>query len=156
MSMSVGPGEGDEPDLNSTINTTPLVDVMLVLLIIFLITIPVITKTVVQNLPKAVNIPTQTKPENITLEVDGKGNVYWNGKSVPNRGELLELVKTAAVKKPQPELHIRADSEARYEAVGRVIYTIQRGGVVKVGFITEPPIGSGGGQSVAQSLVPTG
>jgi biopolymer transport protein ExbD len=146
MSMNVGPSEGDASELNSTINTTPLVDVMLVLLIIFLITIPVITKTVVQNLPKAVNIPTQTKPENITVEVDAKGNVYWNGKSVPNRQELLELVKTAAVKKPQPELHIRGDKATRYEAVGRVIYTIQRGGVVKVGFITEPPVGSGGGK----------
>jgi biopolymer transport protein ExbD len=141
MAMSVGSGGGDEPGVMSVINTTPLVDVMLVLLIIFLITIPVITKTVVSNLPKAVNIPTQTKPENITLEVDGKGNVYWNGKAVPNRTELLDLVKTAAVKKPQPELHIRADKDARYEAVGRVIYTIQRGGVVKVGFITEPPVG---------------
>jgi biopolymer transport protein ExbD len=152
MSMNVGSNDGDD-QLNSTINTTPLVDVMLVLLIIFLITIPVITKTVVQNLPKAVNIPTQTKPENITVEVDAKGNVYWNGKSVPNRTELLELVKTAAVKKPQPELHIRGDKETRYEAVGRVIYTIQRGGVVKVGFITEPPVG-GGGQAVAQNTAP--
>jgi biopolymer transport protein ExbD len=147
--MNVGPAEGEDAELNSTINTTPLVDVMLVLLIIFLITIPVITKTVVQNLPKAVNIPTQTKPENITLEVDAKGNVYWNGKAVRNRNELLDLVKTAAVKKPQPELHIRGDKEARYEAVGRVIYTIQRGGIVKVGFITEPPVGSGAAQAAA-------
>ena len=149
MAMNVGPAEGDDAELNSTINTTPLVDVMLVLLIIFLITIPVITKTVVQNLPKAVNIPTQTKPENITLEVDAKGNVYWNGQAVPDRTRLLDLVKTAAVKKPQPELHIRADKDARYEAVGRVIYTIQRGGVVKVGFITEPPVGSGAAQAAA-------
>jgi len=144
MAMNVGPAEGDDAELNSTINTTPLVDVMLVLLIIFLITIPVITKTVVQNLPKAVNIPTQTKPENITLEVDAKGNVYWNGQAVPDRTRLLDLIKTAAVKKPQPELHIRADKDARFEAVGRVIFTIQRGGLVKVGFITEPPVGSGG------------
>ena len=142
MSMNVGSSDSEDAELNSTINTTPLVDVMLVLLIIFLITIPVITKTVVSNLPKAVNIPTQTKPENITLEVDAKGNTYWNGKAVPGRTELLDLVKTAAVKKPQPELHIRADKDARYEAVGRVIYTIQRGGVVKVGFITEPDHGT--------------
>ena len=148
MAMNVGSAE-DEAELNSTINTTPLVDVMLVLLIIFLITIPVITKTVVQNLPKAVNIPTQTKPENITLEVDAKGNVYWNGQAVPDRTKLLDLIKTAAVKKPQPELHIRADKDARYEAVGRVIYTIQRGGVVKVGFITEPPVGSGAAAAMA-------
>jgi biopolymer transport protein ExbD len=141
MSMNVGPSEGDATELNSTINTTPLVDVMLVLLIIFLITIPVITKTMVQNLPKAANIPTQTKPENVTVEVDSKGSVYWNAKQLRDRGEL-ELIKQAAVLKPQPELHIRADSEARYEAVGRVIYTIQRGGLVKVGFITEPDRGT--------------
>jgi biopolymer transport protein ExbD len=141
MAMSVGSSEEAGTELNSTINTTPLVDVMLVLLIIFLITIPVITKTMVNNLPKAVNIPTQTKPENVTVEVDSKGNIYWNAKLLRDRGELLELIKQSAVLKPQPELHIRADAEARYEAVGRVIYTIQRGGLVKVGFITEPDHG---------------
>ena len=125
----------------SEINTTPLVDVMLVLLIIFLITIPVITKTVPLTLPKAVNIPTQTKPENITIAVDAKGNVYWNQSIVP-RDELLNHIKEAAVRKPQPEIHIRADKETRYEAVGKVIYLIQRGGIVKVGFITEPPLGA--------------
>src|SRR3954447_21349155 len=142
MAMSAGPSDGDATELNSTINTTPLVDVMLVLLIIFLITIPVITKTVVSNLPKAVNIPTQTKPENVTVEVDAKGQIYWNSKRLNDRSELLELIKGAAVLKPQPELHIRADKETRYEAVGRVIYTIQRGGLIKVGFITEPDHGT--------------
>jgi biopolymer transport protein ExbD len=126
----------------STINTTPLVDVMLVLLIIFLITIPVITQTVVNNLPKAVNIPTQTKPENITVEVDAQGNIYWNASQLAGKDDLLERIKQSAVLQPQPELHIRADSETRYEAVGRVIYTIQRGGLVKVGFITEPDRGT--------------
>jgi biopolymer transport protein ExbD len=134
-------GDGDASELNSTINTTPLVDVMLVLLIIFLITIPVITKTMVNNLPKAVNIPTQTKPENIVVEVDVKGNVYWNTKLVPDRNQLLERIKESAVLKPQPELFIRADKDTRYEAVGRVINTIQRGGLIKVGFITEPDHG---------------
>ena len=141
MAMSAGPSDEAGTELNSTINTTPLVDVMLVLLIIFLITIPVITKTMVTNLPKAVNIPTQTKPENVTVEVDVKGNIYWNAKLLHDRGELLELIKQSAVLKPQPELHIRADRDTRYEAVGRVIYTIQRGGLVKVGFITEPDHG---------------
>jgi biopolymer transport protein ExbD len=141
MSMNTGPSEETGTELNSTINTTPLVDVMLVLLIIFLITIPVITKTMVNNLPKAVNIPTQTKPENVTVEVDAKGNIYWNAKLLSDRAQLLELIKQAAVLKPQPELHIRADADTRYEAVGRVIYTIQRGGLVKVGFITEPDHG---------------
>src|SRR6186713_2444465 len=119
MSMSVGASE-EGTELNSTINTTPLVDVMLVLLIIFLITIPVISKTMVSNLPKAVNIPTQTKPENVIVEVDVKGQLYWNGKKVPDRAALLEQIKQAAVLKPQPELHIRADKDTRYEAVGRV------------------------------------
>jgi biopolymer transport protein ExbD len=142
MSMSVGSSEGDATDLNSTINTTPLVDVMLVLLIIFLITIPVITQHVVENLPKAANIPTQTKPENITVEVDAKGTIYWQAKRVSDRNDLLERIKQAAVLQPQPELHIRADRDTRFEAVGRVINTIQRGGLVKVGFITEPDRGS--------------
>ncbi|HEY8449149.1 MAG TPA: biopolymer transporter ExbD [Bacillota bacterium] len=142
MAMSVGsPGGGEERRAMADINTTPLVDVMLVLLIIFLITIPVITKTVPVELPKAVNIPTQTKPENITVAVDKDGNVYWNDRRVPSRDDLLERIKQVAVQKPQPEIHIRADKEARYEAVGRVIYTIQRGGIVKVGFITEPDRG---------------
>ncbi len=140
MSMSVGPmgGDDDEATFNSTINTTPLVDVMLVLLIIFLITIPVIVKQVPVKLPNAVNIPTQTKPENITIAVDAAGNTYWNNGKVPSMQALIDDVKQAAVRKPQPEIHIRADRDAHYEAVGRVLYAIQRGGVVKVGFITEP------------------
>jgi biopolymer transport protein ExbD len=139
--MSVGTSDTEEQVEKSDINTTPLVDVMLVLLIIFLITIPVITKTVKVELPKAANIPTQTKPENITIAVDGNGNVYWNNAQVADREQLLEMVKTEAVKVPQPEIHIRGDSQARYEAIGRVMYTIQRGGIVKVGYITEPDRG---------------
>ena len=141
MSMSVGSPSGDEPGVMSAINTTPLVDVMLVLLIIFLITIPVINKTVKVDLPKAVNIPTQTKPENITVAVDKNGNIYWNDKSMPTKDDLLAYVKAAAVEKPQPEVHIRADKDSRYEAVGRVLYALQRGGIVKVGFLTEPDHG---------------
>ena len=140
MSMSVGTGS-EENTVMSNINTTPLVDVMLVLLIIFLITIPVITKTVPVVLPKAVNIPTQTKPENITIAVDKDGNVYWNDKRVADRNALLAFVKEAAVRKPQPEIHIRGDKDTRYEAIGRVMYAIQRGGIVKVGFLTEPDHG---------------
>jgi biopolymer transport protein ExbD len=139
MAMSVGGSE--EGAAIASINTTPLVDVMLVMLIIFLITIPVITKTVKVDLPRAVNIPTQTKPENITIAVDKTGNIYWNDKMVANRGELLGLIEAAAVRKPQPEIHIRGDKETRYEAIGRVMYAIQRGGIVKVGFLTEPDRG---------------
>ena len=141
MGMNVGGGDSEEPTAMSAINTTPLVDVMLVLLIIFLITIPVINKTVKVNLPKAVNIPTQTKPENITIAVDKDGVVYWNDKRVANSADLLSNVKAAAVKKPQPEIHIRGDKDTRYEAIGRVMYMIQRGGIVKVGFLTEPDHG---------------
>jgi biopolymer transport protein ExbD len=138
--MSVGSSE-EEQGVMANINTTPLVDVMLVLLIIFLITIPVINKTVKVELPRAVNIPTQTKPENITVAVDREGNIYWNDKRMPNKDELLNHIKEAAVRKPQPEVHIRADRDAKFEAVGRVLYAIQRGGVVKVGFLTEPDHG---------------
>ena len=140
MAMSVGSGSG-EGQLNSTINTTPLVDVMLVLLIIFLITIPVITKTVKVSLPKAANIDTQTKPENITVAVDSQGNIYWNNEQVASRDQLIEMIKIEAVKDPQPEIHIRGDANARFEDIGKVIYSVQRGGIVKVGFITEPDRG---------------
>jgi biopolymer transport protein ExbD len=141
MAMSVGPSSGDDAQVMAAINTTPLVDVMLVLLIIFLITIPVINKTVPVDLPKAVNIPTQTKPENITIAVDKAGNVYWNDGLVRSREDLLNHIKAAAVQKPQPEIHLRADRDTKFEAVGRVINLIQRGGVVKVGFLTEPDHG---------------
>ncbi|MBS0366631.1 MAG: biopolymer transporter ExbD [Proteobacteria bacterium] len=140
MAMSVPSGEGETRAM-SNINTTPLVDVMLVLLIIFLITIPVITKTVKVTLPKAVNIPTQTKPENITIAVDKDGNVYWNDKAVKSQEALLNQMKAVAIIKPQPEIHIRGDQNARFESIGRVMYLIQRAGIVKVGFLTEPDHG---------------
>ena len=99
----------------SEINTTPLVDIMLVLLIIFLITIPVITKNVPVHVPKAVNIPTQTKPENITISVSADGDVYWAQQHVPDMKRLVEQVEREAVKVPQPEIHIRADAEYRLQ-----------------------------------------
>src|SRR3954463_2421248 len=113
MAMQVG-GSGEEQQVMNSINTTPLVDVMLVLLIIFLITIPVINKTVKVELPKAVNIPTQTKPENITVAVDKNGNIYWNDRALPKMEDLLGHVKEAAVIKPQPEVHIRADKDSKF------------------------------------------
>jgi biopolymer transport protein ExbD len=140
MAMNIGSG-GGEDEVIASINTTPLVDVMLVLLIIFLITIPVITKVVKVELPKAANIPTQTKPENITISVTSDGTMYWNGKSVPTVRALTDRVKLEAIKVPQPEIHIRGDSATVYKDIGRVIFGIQRGGVVKIGFITEPDRG---------------
>ncbi len=140
MGMAV-PGEGGDDRAMSEINTTPLVDVMLVLLIIFLITIPVITQTVKVDLPKVANLPTQTKPENITVAINANGEVFWNQSQVPDDQALLDLVKSVAVQNPQPEIHIRGDSQARFAEVGRTIYLIQRGGIAKVGFITEPDRG---------------
>jgi biopolymer transport protein ExbD len=130
--------EGEDAGLNSTINTTPLVDVMLVLLIIFLITIPTINFNVHVNLPTYTNIPTQTKPENIVIAVKANGDTYWNNVLVPNTQALREKVRDKAVVKPQPEIHIRADKDALFQSVGRVLYAIQLGGIVKVGFITQP------------------
>ena len=139
ISTSGGPGEDDEP--LSTINTTPLVDVMLVLLIIFLITIPVITQSVKVDLPKAANIPTQTKPENVNIAVDAEGNVFWNTGLVPTQEALLDRLKGVAVMDPQPEIHVRGDKHTKYEHIGRVIVLCQRSGIQKVGFITEPDRG---------------
>jgi biopolymer transport protein ExbD len=145
MSMNIASGGGapDEETPMSEINTTPLVDVMLVLLIIFLITIPVITQSVKVDLPKAANIPTQTKPENINIAVDREGNVYWNTMLVPTQDALLDRIKSIAVLNPQPEIHVRGDRGTAYEHVGRVIVLCQRGGIQKVGFITEPDRGLG-------------
>jgi biopolymer transport protein ExbD len=128
----------DDDKPMSEINTTPLVDVMLVLLILFLITIPVITQSVKVELPKAANIPTQTKPENINIAVDAEGNVFWNTALVPNQEALLERIKQVAVMDPQPEIHLRGDRGTAYEHIGRVMVACQRGGIMKVGFITEP------------------
>ena len=139
MAMVVGSPDGDEDEMNSSINTTPLVDVMLVLLIIFLITIPVVTQSVQLSLPKERNLPTQTKPENILLAVSKDGDVYWNTRKMPDIETLVKELKKEAVKVPQPELHIRGDEDARYESVGRLVVACQRAGIAKVGFITEPP-----------------
>ena len=139
--MNLGSVEDDE-DFVSSINTTPLVDVMLVLLIIFLITIPVVIQNIPVELPKERNLPTQTKPENIVIAVDRDGNVFWNNQPVDDR-QLFARLKEIAVSKPQPEVHIRGDREGRYEFVGRVVFDCQRAGIMKIGFIIEPPPRSG-------------
>jgi len=145
MGMSVG-SEGDgEDEVIASINTTPLVDVMLVLLIIFLITTPVITQSAKVDLPKERNLPTQTKPENILLTVTKDGDIYWNTQLLPDTDALFEKLKVEAVKMPQPEIHIRGDENARYESVGKVVYTCQRASILKIGFITEPPANNVGG-----------
>lgn len=138
MGINVSSAEAED-EIVSAINTTPLVDVMLVLLIIFLITIPVVTHTVPVELPKVTNQPRQTKPENINIAVDYWGKVYWNEQLLPDNKTLVEKLKTVAVQKPQPEIQIRGDAEARYESIGKVMFSCQRAGILKVGFITEPP-----------------
>ncbi len=139
MAMAVGSPDGDEDEMNSSINTTPLVDVMLVLLIIFLITIPVVTQSVQLQLPKERNVPTQTKPENILLAVSKDGDVYWNTRKMPDIESVVKELKKQSIKDPQPEVHIRGDQDARYESVGRLVVACQRAGIAKVGFITEAP-----------------
>src|SRR5215510_6715869 len=137
MAMSVGTDSGEETSI-AEINTTPLVDVMLVLLIIFLITVPVIKKMAQVEIPKAVNIPTQTKPENITISVDTAGKIYWNSNRIDDKQVFFQKIVAQARISPQPEFHIRGDKSARWESIGRVIFNLQKGGIVKVGFITEP------------------
>jgi biopolymer transport protein ExbD len=138
MAMSIGSDEGDE-EVISAINTTPLVDVMLVLFIIFLITSPIVLQTLKVKLPEEKNVVTITKPENIVISVGKDGDIYWDMQLVADSDALFEKMKVAAVKIPQPEIHIRGDGNARYESIGRVIYTAQRASILKVGFITEPP-----------------
>ncbi len=137
MAISLMPGDDDD-ELVSTINTTPLVDIMLVLLIIFLITVPVVAHTVPVSLPHETNQPTKTRPENITIAIDKDGNVYWNDARAPDNDAILNRLKARAVDQPQPEVHIRADLNARYEFVGRVVVDCQRAGITKIAFITEP------------------
>ncbi|HKW81230.1 MAG TPA: biopolymer transporter ExbD [Casimicrobiaceae bacterium] len=143
MAMNVG-SLGDQEEMVSSINTTPLVDVMLVLLIIFLITIPVVTTSIPVQLPKERNEVRETKPENIVLSVDLQDRIYWNDLRIQSTDALIDRLKKIAVLTPQPEVQIRGDGGAKYEAVGRIIYACQRAGIAKVGFITEPPPKSAG------------
>lgn len=136
--MGINISSGDEDQLNSTINTTPLVDVMLVMLIIFLITIPVVIKTIPVELPNVSNVPTETKPENIVVAVNADGEYFWNEVRVADKNILLAKLKAVSVIRPQPEVHIRGDLNGRYEHVGRLVLYCQRAGISKIGFITVP------------------
>jgi biopolymer transport protein ExbD len=139
MSMSVGSESGDEDVVMSEINTTPLVDIMLVLLIIFLITSPVVLKLQKITLPSETNQALKPKPTTVNIVVNKDGDMYFDKKRLADTNELFEFLKKESVKLPQPEVHVRGDQEARYEFIGKVIYTAQRAGIQKVGFITEPP-----------------
>ena len=132
------PAEGDDA-LIAQINTTPLVDVMLVLLIIFLITIPVVNSTIAVQLPRERNERQDARQENVIVTVDANGGLWWFDTRLPDAQSLQELLVKIAAMQPQPELHIRGDVRADYEAVGRVVLAAQRAGIARVGFLTEPP-----------------
>ncbi|ALV07776.1 MULTISPECIES: ExbD/TolR family protein [Roseateles] len=142
MGMNVGSSGGDD-EVVSTINTTPLVDVMLVLLIIFLITVPVVTQSVGVTLPKETNAVRVTKPENIEIAVTKEGDIYWGVQLVPDTETLVNRLKKVAVLNPQPEVHIRGDEKSRYENVGKVMFACQRAGIMSIKFVTEPPARGG-------------
>ena len=144
MAITLGQGEAEaEDEVIGTINTTPLVDVMLVLLIIFLITIPAIIQQVPLVLPEETNVATQTKPENIVIAINKDGDMFWNGEYLTGTAALFERLKKIAVTIPQPEIHIRADQLTRYEFVGKVVVTCQRASILRIAFITEPPVRGG-------------
>jgi biopolymer transport protein ExbD len=136
--MALTIGGGDEGEAMSDINVTPLVDVMLVLLIIFIITIRVIIQQVPVELPKATNLPTQTKPENITIAVDKTGGIFWNTQRLNGQDDLKARLRAIAREDPQPEVHIRGDAAVRYQYVGQVLVATQQIGIRKVAFITTP------------------
>ncbi|GAB4207832.1 MAG: biopolymer transporter ExbD [Tibeticola sp.] len=139
MAMNIGSADDGEDTVMSTINTTPLVDVMLVMLIIFLITIPVVTTSVPVALPKERIEVRETKPENIIISVDQAGRIFYYDAPIKNVDALVERLKKVSTMKPQPEVQVRGDMSARYEGVGKVLLACQRAGIVKVAFITEPP-----------------
>ncbi len=135
--MAMGSLSDQDDDFNPEINTTPLVDVMLVLLIIFIITIPVMNHSVKIDLPHAVSQPNQAEPEHINLSIDAQGKVFWN-EALIDEIQLTERITEAAKKMPQPELHLRAERTTQYEKVAQVMAAAQSGGLSKIGFITNP------------------
>jgi biopolymer transport protein ExbD len=139
MAMNLGPGRDGDDEVIASINTTPLVDVMLVLLIIFLITIPVVTTAIPVSLPKERIEVRESKPENVIISVDAQSNIFWYELRMNNVEALTDKLKKVAHMQPQPEVQVRGDMAARYEGVGKVLLACQRAGIVKVAFITEPP-----------------
>jgi biopolymer transport protein ExbD len=138
MGMNIGSPSGEEDEINSTINTTPLVDVMLVLLIIFLITIPVVTTSIKLQLPKEEVQVRVSKPENIVISVNANGQMYMYDSPVRDIRELTDRLKKFSRMDPQPEVHIRGDLTANYDGVGRVIFACRSAGISKIAFLTEP------------------
>jgi biopolymer transport protein ExbD len=135
--MAMGSLSDADDDFNPEINTTPLVDVMLVLLIIFIITVPVMNHSVKIDLPRASSQPDETKPENINLSIDADGKLYWNAELI-DASQLQARIAVAASRKPQPELHLRAERTTQYERVAQVMAAAQSAGLGKIGFVTDP------------------
>jgi len=135
--MAMGSLSDNEDDFNPEINTTPLVDVMLVLLIIFIITLPVINQSVKIDLPRAAAQADQLKPESINVSIDAQGAIYWNKESV-DLAQLNTRIAEAAKRQPQPELHLRAERTTQYEKVVQVMAAAQNAGLGKIGFVTDP------------------
>lgn len=135
--MAMGSLSETDDDFNPEINTTPLVDVMLVLLIIFIITIPVINHSVKIDLPRATNQRDEIKPENINLSIDAQGLMYWNNETI-DAAQMNARIAEASKKTPQPELHIRAERTTQYEKIVEIMAAAQSGGLSKIGFITDP------------------
>ncbi len=139
MAISYREGNGDDDAMLSEINTTPLVDVMLVLLIIFLITIPVINTSVAVRLPRALNQLRQSAPDTVVISVDARGGVYWFDARLADAQSLQQHLQQVALQSPQPEVHIRGDARTDYEPVARVLHACQQAGIARIGFVTEPP-----------------
>ncbi len=135
--MAFGGGLDDDTEVMNEINMTPLVDVMLVLLIIFIITVPVLTHSVKVDLPREDNTPNEIKPETVNLAVNAEGTIFWNDTQIAYE-ELEARLSAEAGKKPQPEVHIRGDKAAAYEHVIKTMAAVQRAGILKLGFVTEP------------------
>jgi biopolymer transport protein ExbD len=138
MNLAAAGGSGEE-QVVAAINTTPLVDVMLVLLIIFLITIPVANFSVPVELPKRTNALRESTPKDVVISVDAQGGTFWFDARIAGRDDLQQRLKKIAAQNPQPEVHIRGDARGDYAPVGRILLACQRAGILKVGFITEPP-----------------
>lgn len=138
MAMNINAGGGDG-EVIASINTTPLVDVMLVLLIIFLITIPVAVQTHQVTLPKDASQPRATKAQDINISLDVNGNIFWNYNQIQNERELTNKLKEISIQRPQPEVHIRGDENVEYEYMAKILISCQKSGIAKVGFLIQPP-----------------
>ncbi|WP_322992831.1 biopolymer transporter ExbD [Limnohabitans sp.] len=140
MGMNLGPtlGTSDDDEVIGSINTTPLVDVMLVLLIIFLITIPVVTTSIKVDLPQEQNVVRVAKPETVVISVNQAGQIFLYDTPMQSNKDLNARLQKFAAMKPQPDVQIRGDAKSAFESVGRVMYAVQRAGITQVGFITDP------------------